>query len=167
LRPEKNLSRLLQAFRLVGETLPAARLVIIGDGAERGALEREAEALGLADRVTFAGHLSEPARAYSGFDLFALSSDTEQMPLSVLEAMAAGRAVVTTAVGDVAAMLAPDNLPYVTPRAVAPFAAALLALLRDPVQRGAIGAANRAKAVCDYGQDRMFESYAALFEAAA
>jgi glycosyltransferase involved in cell wall biosynthesis len=166
LRPEKNLSRLLQAFRLVCDALPAAHLVIVGDGPERSALHAEAATLGLASQVTFAGHLTQPEAAYQSFDVFALSSDTEQMPLSVLEAMAAARPVAATAVGDIATMLSAENLPYVTPRAAAPLAAALLSLLRDPARRTAIGAANHAKAQRDYGQDRMCEAYAALYEGA-
>ena len=164
LRAEKNIGRLLQAVRLVHDRGLRARIVVVGDGPERAALEGEAAALGLQGNVVFTGHLAEPANVYRHFDLFALSSDTEQMPLSVLEAMAARRAVVATDVGDVAHMLAPDNLPFVTPRDPSLFAAALLTLLNDPARRAAIGAANQAKAARDYGQQRMFDAYAALFD---
>ena len=103
LRAEKNLARLLRAFAAVDQP---ARLVIVGDGPERPALEAWRASLGLAERVEFAGHIDDPAPIYAGFDVFALSSDTEQMPLSVIEAMAAGLPVATTDVGDVRAMLA-------------------------------------------------------------
>ena len=166
LRAEKNIGRLLQAARLVHDRGLRARIVVVGEGPERAALEGEAAALGLQEHVVFTGHLAEPATAYRHFDLFALSSDTEQMPLSVLEAMAARRAVVATDVGDVSDMLAPDNLPFVTPRDPGPLAAALLTLLQDPARRAAIGAANQAKAARDYGQQRMFDAYAALFDGA-
>ena len=107
LRPEKIPPRLLRAFRTVNDQLPA-RLVLVGDGPERPALERLAMKLGIATRVHFTGHVAVPAPLYAGFDLFALSSDTEQMPLSVIEAMAAGLPVVGTDVGDVRLMLAPE-----------------------------------------------------------
>jgi glycosyltransferase involved in cell wall biosynthesis len=160
LRGEKNLARLLRAFALL--RLPA-RLVIVGDGPERGRLEALALELGIEGSVRFAGHLTAPQAAYRDFDLFALSSDTEQMPLTVLEAMASGLAVASTDVGDVAAMLAEQNRPFVVARDAAALADAMAALLADPVRRCAIGAANRARAERDYDQETMFQAYAALF----
>lgn len=160
LRPEKNLARLLEAFAL----LPApARLIIVGDGPERPELEALAHRLGIAASVHFTGHLADPRDAIRQFDLFALSSDTEQMPLSVLEAMAAGLAVAATDVGDVATMLAAENRPFVVPCDAAALAAAMAALLADPVRRQAVGAANRARAEREYDQERMFRAYALLF----
>jgi glycosyltransferase involved in cell wall biosynthesis len=116
--------------------------------------------------VHFTGHLAGPHRAYGGFDIFALSSDTEQMPLSVLEAMAAGRPIAATDVGDVRTMLAADNRAYVTQRDDAKLAAALLALLDAPALRDRLGAANRARAEQEYDQHSMFQAYAALFDGA-
>ncbi len=163
LRAEKNLARLLAALA----QLPAARLVIVGDGPERGRLAAQAAALGIAGRVTFAGAQADPAAAYRGFDLFALSSDTEQMPLSVLEAMASGLAVAATDVGDVAAMLAAANRPFVVAQDAGALAAALAALLADPARRAAIGAANRARAEAEFDAARMLAAYAELFGAVA
>lgn len=162
LRPEKHLGRLLRAFALLRRDRPA-RLVIVGDGPERARLQAEAAALGLAASTDFAGHIAEPAPAYRGFDLFALSSDTEQMPLSVLEAMAAGLAVAATDVGDVAAMLAEANRPFVTPLDDAALARAMAALLDAPERRAAVGAANRARAAREYDEATMVQRYAALF----
>jgi glycosyltransferase involved in cell wall biosynthesis len=166
LRAEKNLGRLLHAFSLVRRDR-AARLVIVGDGPERPRLEALAATLGLGDAVHFAGHMAQPHLAYRGFALFALSSDTEQMPLSVLEAMAAGLPVAATDVGDVAAMLADANRPFVTTPDPAALAAAITALLDAPEQRRAIGAANRARAEREYDEAAMVRAYAALFGAAA
>ncbi len=164
LRPEKNLGRLLRAVA----SLPAScRLSIIGDGPERATLEELARTLGLGERVTFAGHVTHPERAYAAFDLFALSSDTEQMPLSVLEAMAAGLAVVSTDVGDVAGMLSDENRPFVVARDVAALGEALRTLLDDRPLRQRLGAANRARAEAAYGQERMFQNYANLFHSVA
>ena len=156
LRAEKNLSRLIRA--MVG--LPA-RLVVVGDGPERPVLEALARTLGVA--AQFTGALPDPAAMLATFDVFALSSDTEQMPLSVLEAMAAGKPVASTAVGDVGAMLPAENQPFVVPLADAALHDALAALLADTGLRTRLGAANRARAASAYDQRSMFAAWAQLF----
>ena len=161
LRPEKNLARLLRAFAIV-RSRHVARLCIVGGGPERAALEALTAALGIADDVQFAGHMAAPQDAYRGFDIFALSSDTEQMPLSLLEAMAAGLPVAATDVGDVAAMLAEPNRRFVTATSDEALAGALSALLDDPALRATLGGANRARAETDYDQQIMFRAYADL-----
>lgn len=163
LRPEKNLGRLLRAFALVPHG--TARLVVVGDGPERAALEALARTLGVAGRVRFAGHMADPRRAYRGFDLFAMSSDTEQMPLAVLEAMASGLPVAATNVGDIAAMLAEANRPYVTPLEDTALAAALAGLLDRPTLRRELGEANRDRVGREYDQAAMLRAYAGLFAA--
>jgi glycosyltransferase involved in cell wall biosynthesis len=163
LRAEKNPARLVRAFALMRQSMPA-RLVIVGDGPERPALERLADELGIAADVHFTGYLTDPQSAYPTFDLFALSSDTEQMPLSVLEAMAAGLAVASTDVGDVGNMLAEDNAAFVVPKDDLALGDAMAALARDPALRRRIGAANRAKAEREFDQEAMFQTYAALLD---
>ncbi len=162
LRPEKNIARLLEAFALLLKAA-RARLVIVGDGAERSALDTLAVALGIADHVEFAGHRQDTPGFYARFDVFALSSDTEQMPLSVIEAMAAGLPVVSTDVGDVRSMVADGNTRFVTPMRAEAMAAALLDLLAQPDLRRDIGAANRAKARQDFDQAAMFAAYGRLW----
>ncbi len=159
LREEKNLPRLLRAFA----TLPSGRLVIVGDGPQRAALQTCAGALGVANRVHFAGHHQDPAPFYAGFDVFALSSDTEQMPLSVIEAMASGLPVVSTDVGDVRLMLADENAPLVTRLDDADLAKALAAAVVDRPSRQRIGLANLAKARQDFDQAEMFLAHGALW----
>jgi glycosyltransferase involved in cell wall biosynthesis len=163
LRPEKNLKRLLRAFAVVAPAT-GARLVIAGDGPERPALETLATELGLGGQVNFLGHVADPARVFAGFDVFALSSDTEQMPISVIEAMAAGLPVAATDVGDVRTMLSAENQPAIGPREDDALASNLLILLHDAPLRARIGAANRAKAIAEFDQERMFSAYAALFD---
>ena len=162
LRPEKNLFRLLDAFARLRLTR-AARLVIVGDGPLRAALEGRASELGVAASVIFTGATGDPVRAYHNFDVFALSSDTEQMPLSVLEAMGCALPVAATDVGDVAAMLAEPNRRHVVAPEAAALADALADLLADPTERAELGAANRARACAAFDQEVMFSAYAALF----
>jgi glycosyltransferase involved in cell wall biosynthesis len=166
LREEKNLARLIRAFASVVRERPA-RLVIAGDGAERPALEALAARLGIADLVTFTGHRDDTPMLYAGFDIFALTSDTEQMPLSVIEAMAAGLPIVSTGVGDVRTMLAPENVAFVGPRDDAAISGLLASLLDDALGRTRIGAANRAKAERDFDQATMFAAWHKLWTGAA
>jgi len=163
LRAEKNLARLLQAFHLLHDAMPA-RLVIVGDGPERPALEALTQTLGLAGAVHFAGHVADPSPLYHSFDLLALSSDTEQMPFSVLEAMAAGLPVVATDVGDIRAMVSAENRPYLAACDDTGLAGSLGGLLADAELRRRIGAANRRKAEHEYDQEAMFRAYAALLD---
>ena len=172
LRPEKNVGRLIRAFasvarerpaRLVPARLVPARLVIVGEGPERAGLEALTAGLGVAPMVTFTGHRTDTADLYRSFDVFALTSDTEQMPLSVIEAMASRLPVLATRVGDVPAMLSRENADFVGPRDDAAIARLMTALLARPDHWAAIGQANRAKAERDYAQETMFESWRALW----
>jgi glycosyltransferase involved in cell wall biosynthesis len=161
LRPEKNIGRLLQAFAQLRTNHPA-RLVIVGDGPQRTELEALAASLHVDDTVHFAGHSATPERYLAAFDIFALSSDTEQMPLSLLEAMAAGLPVAATDVGDVRNMVATENRPFVVPRDTAALAGALLALTGNGMRAREIGARNAAEAGARFSQARMFEAFGRL-----
>jgi glycosyltransferase involved in cell wall biosynthesis len=161
LRPVKNLPRLVRAFRDLPDEW---QLVILGEGPEREAIRAEALRLDIAHRVHLPGFVAEPAKAVGLFDLFALSSDSEQFPISVVEAMAAGLAVAATDVGDVASMLADANRPYVTPagdeRALA---AALEQLVENEALRRGIGEANRLRARAEYDEKAMVAAYRAVY----
>lgn len=162
LRPEKNLGRLLRAFAGLDPAL-AARLIIAGDGAERAALAHLAAELGIAERVLFTGQIA-PELALGSFDVFALSSDTEQMPNALLEAMASGRAVAAVDVGDVRHMVSKANREFIVPRDDGnAFTRAIERLLRDPARRAELGRANRRRAIEAFSQDRMLAAYGAIF----
>ncbi len=164
LRAVKNLPRLVRAFAALP---PPWELVIVGEGSERAAIMAEAERLGIAARVHLPGFAADPAAVLRQFDLFALSSDSEQFPISVVEAMAAGLAVVSPAVGDVAAIVAAENLPLITPAGdEAALGGALLTAASDPALRAGVGAANRARALSDYSEDAMVSAYRAVYGAA-
>ena len=163
LRGEKNLLRLLRLLDSL-QDLPVS-LAIFGDGPERARLETATQQMGLKDRVYFAGHCADPASAYAAFDLFALTSDTEQMPYSVIEAMAAGLPVVATDVGDVRAMLATEfaDQCIATADDEVGLAARLRILLEDKKARTEIGLANQSHARAHFGIDAMLEAYDRLF----
>lgn len=164
LRAVKNLPRLVRAFAAMPRDW---QLVIVGEGPERGAIAAEAARLGLAERVHLPGFAPDPARVMGLFDLFALSSDSEQFPISVVEAMAAGLAVVSPAVGDVAAMVAPENAPWiVAPGDEAALGAALVAAAAADARRQAVGAANRRLAEADYAEAAMVAAYRRTYAAA-
>jgi glycosyltransferase involved in cell wall biosynthesis len=160
LRPEKNIARLLRAFALLGQC--DARLVIVGDGAQRGELQALAAELGVAPRTHFAGHSAAPETFFAAFDIFALTSDTEQMPLSLMEAMAAGLPVAATDVGDVRHMVADENARFIVTRSDEAVAAALRGLLEAPDEAARIGSANGAAAAARFSQTRMFAAFGRL-----
>ncbi|HKQ45260.1 MAG TPA: glycosyltransferase family 4 protein [Rhizomicrobium sp.] len=164
LRREKNIARLIRAFAvLAAQTAPGAvQLVIVGEGAERPALEQLARALAVFDHVRFTGQTNRPEEWYPQMDIFALSSDTEQMPLSVLEAMAAGLPVVATAVGDVAQMVSARNAPYIAAAQDQAFGNALARLAADRPAQRAIGAENEKKAREDFDEQVMARRYAEI-----
>lgn len=162
LRPEKNVSRLLRAFALVNRTLPC-RLTVVGDGPERSKLDDAARALGIGSRVSFTGHVDDPIPLYHSFNLFALSSDTEQMPYTVLEAMAAGLPVVATDVGDVKSMVSDQNAPLIAGRSETALAKAILEVAGDAPFARRIGDANSRKVGEHYRDKRMFKAFARLY----
>jgi L-malate glycosyltransferase len=161
LRAVKNLPRLVRVFA----AMPADwHLVILGEGPERQAIEAQARESGVADRVHLPGFVPAPSRAVGLFDLFALSSDSEQFPISLLEAMAAGLAAASPAVGDVAAMVSVENRSYITPPGdEAALAQTLAELAGNDALRSRIGEANRAMAQARYDEKVMVDAYAAAY----
>jgi glycosyltransferase involved in cell wall biosynthesis len=162
LRPEKNIGRLLRVFAMLKFPHPL-RLIIAGDGGQRLSLEQLAAELGIADRVIFTGQVI-PEAVLGTFDIFALSSDTEQMPNAMLEAMAASRAIAAVNVGDVKRIVCEDNREFIVDRDdAAAFAEALTSLLCHPERRQALGCANRRRVVTEFSQERMFSAYSRIF----
>ena len=161
LRPEKRIDRLIDAFARAA--IPGATLLIVGDGPERAALEAMA-----VPGVTFAGAQGDVAPFLARMTLFAMSSDTEQMPISLVEAMAAGLPVAATDVGDTKAMVCPENRPFVTPcEDIDALARSLATLAADPALCARLGAANAEKARAAYSLDAMVARYDALFRGRA
>jgi L-malate glycosyltransferase len=163
LRAVKNLPKLVRA----AASVPNSRLVIVGEGPERGAIVTEAHRVGYADRLIMPGFMAMPHRYIGHFDIFALPSDSEQFPISLVEAMAAGVPVVSTDVGDVAAMVSKENLPLIiAPKDEIAFRAALTRLAGDANLRAAVGVTNQVKARAQYDETVMINAYKALYESA-
>jgi glycosyltransferase involved in cell wall biosynthesis len=118
----------------------------------------------MADRLLMPGFLAEPHRYVGHFDIFALSSDSEQFPISLVEAMAAGLPAVATDVGDVKAMVAYENRDLIVPaNEEASFEAALDLLSWDATMRRQLGSANAQKARADFDETAMISHYEALY----
>lgn len=165
LRPVKNFLRLLEA----AAAAPEIHILLVGDGEERTALEARATRPDLAGRVCFAGYQADPAPFYRAMDVFALTSNSEQMPVCLLEAMAAGLPAVSTDVGDVRAILPPEQAAFLTPPGEA--AAAILAqgisrLASDPGARAHLGAANRRRVEESFTFEKMCSAYREIYESA-
>ena len=161
LRAVKALPTLVAA---VGGLGPKVKLVIVGEGPEREAIAKAAAAMGLGDRLIMPGFLPEPHRYMGLFDIFALSSVSEQFPIAVVEAMAAGLPVAATPVGDIAAMISDENRPYLARATDAVRLRDSLGYFVDnPQWRKHVGAMNRAKAQAQYDEDAMIAAYAALY----
>jgi glycosyltransferase involved in cell wall biosynthesis len=165
LRPEKNLGRLIRLFAAVASDCASVRLMIVGDGPLRASLEDIARETAVADRITFCGPTTRPEDFLAKMDIFALSSDTEQMPLSVLEAMSSALPVVSFDVGDVKNTVSGTNLRFA---AIAReddkgYIDALRALISSKELRLDIGTENRRTASARFSHTEMVDRYAELF----
>ena len=164
LRAVKDLPALVRAC---GGLSGKFKLVIVGEGPERATIQQAAAAMGIADRLVMPGFLPDPHRYVGLFDLLAVSSQSEQFPVSVIEAMAAGLPVATLPVGDVSRMLSPENAPFIAPyMSEVSLRDTIQALMRDPELRRSVGEANRAKAAVDYSEETMVARYRVLYAGA-
>ena len=161
--PLKDLETLIRALAIVRESVPDARLHLAGpvpDGNESYAADcrAAAAALGVQDAVTWAGPCASSREAFAVGQVAALSSISEGMPYTVLEAMMCGRPTVSTDVGGVAEAVGDAGL-VVPPRDPSAFAAACVAFLSSAQFRAAIGARARSRALGEYTLDRCVSAY--------
>jgi glycosyltransferase involved in cell wall biosynthesis len=167
LRPEKRIDRLIDAFAalLTHYSADAApRLLITGDGPERSALEELARAKCPPDSVEFLGHHNDLDQIYARMDVFALSSDTEQMPISILEAMAAGRCIVSTDVGDIRHMLTWDSQRFLCAPEVSALAATLTHALANPASALTLAQKNHQHVAQHFSEHAMLARWRRVFD---
>ena len=164
LRQEKNIPRLLRVFREATQNVNA-KLVIVGSGEMYEPILRHIQELNLTEKVIMTGYINDPSAIVKALDILAISSDTEQMPISVLEAMAAGIPVVGTDVGDIKEMIAPLNVEFLCQADDEnAFVKNLKRLMADEVLRGTIGVDNIARSQANFDKQLMFDNYEKLYE---
>ena len=164
LHPIKDQTTLLQALRIVVDAEPEFHLDIVGDGPAGDEMQGLAERLGLGANVRFLGYRSDVRDLLCGADLFVLSSVSEGISLTLLEAMASELAVVATDVGGNREVVVQGETGLlVPPRSPESLAAALLRLSRDPVQARDMGIAGRQRVASKFDLRRVVRSYENLY----
>lgn len=155
---------LVTAWDEVERRVPEARLLVVGDGADRDAIEMHAEELGCADSIDFLGRRNDVPELLASMDVFAFPSHFEGLPGAVIEAMAAGRPIVATPVDGTAELLDgyrtglfvpvddPDALTW-----------GIIRLLEHPELRAELGKSAQADALAEFTIDRMVQQFEALY----
>jgi len=160
LTPQKGYDQLVRVLA----DLPGATVVLVGDGPERSALQGLATELGVEDRLRITGWTADARSHLSRFDIFALPSLWEGMPLSILEAMHAGLPVVASAVGSVAEAVADGDTGYVVaPSDQLALKVCLTRLCDDPELRGRMGRRGSAVASERFTAQAMARRYETIY----
>ena len=165
LSPEKGFDHFIEAARLVASRHPTAGFVLLGDGPERVRLEECIRAAQLGDRFVLTGFRSDVDSLLQGADILAQSSHTEGLPNVVLEACAAGVAVVATDVGGTAEVIRNGvNGFLVAPGKPELLASRLIELIDAPVRRAEMGRLGRQIVAEEFSFTRQSAEYRALFQ---
>ena len=165
LRPEKNHELFLNVAAQVNKTMPEVQFVIAGDGPAKDDLAELAGKLGIADQTHLLGSVSDIPGVLSAVDLFALTSDNEASPVSILEAMSCGLPVVSTDVGSVSQSVIEGRTGMLVPtQQVDPAAEAWLKILQSPELAKSMGEQGREHVISYSSLDSMTESYVDLIE---
>jgi glycosyltransferase involved in cell wall biosynthesis len=151
------------AVRVLREE-PAARFIVVGDGERRGELEAMVDRLAIRRSVTFMGWRRDMASVYADLDVVALTSRNEGSPVALIEALASGRPVVSSAVGGVPEVVI-DGVTGLTvpPSDPAAMANAILMLLRDRPLGARLGAAGRRHVYPRYDSSRLVDDVKDLY----
>ena len=166
----KGLLYLVRALPALVEAVPEVRLLCVGcNNTEYAARVRaEAEQLGVQDRIVWAGPRDDIERMLSAIDVYVLPSLEENMPLAILEAMAAGRAVVASAVGGIPECVTDQQTGILVPPAQSqPLAQALIRLLTHDEQRRRMGRAGQARVRANFSTESQIQRIDRSLERAA
>ena len=154
----------LAAAARIKAAMPEARFLIVGDGERRGELTATARQLGLSDAIPWFGWRHDMPRVYADVDVVALTSRNEGSPVSLIEALASARAVVSTAVGGVPEVVIDGETGLTVPSGDAQAVAnGVLRLLRDPDLAARLGAAGRRHVYPRYDSSRLVEDVKHLY----
>jgi glycosyltransferase involved in cell wall biosynthesis len=160
----KRTRDVLEAFRGLLDHETGAYLMLVGDGPDRKQMERSAHELGIAKRCLFLGYQDDVAAFYGAIDVLLLPSANEGTPVSVIEALAAGRPVVATRVGGVPDIVRDGVDGYlVAPGDPSELAERLVRLARDPDRRARMGADGRARVLQRYTVARLVDDVDLLY----
>jgi glycosyltransferase involved in cell wall biosynthesis len=165
--PIKNLGLLVDGFADVHRVQSDVVLVVVGEGPQQAALEARARALGIAGAVRFAGYTAQENTPswYRTADVFALTSDFDNSPNVVLEAMASGLPVVSTDVGGLRDYISPPRNGLLVPKGSrADLASALSTYLNDPARAAETGRINREDAVARFSWSASASRMLAVYE---
>lgn len=164
LAPVKDVPTFLRAARRLLDRRPDVRFSIVGDGDERAALESQAQALGLSEAVCFHGWRRDLPAVYGDLDVVVNCSRNEGTPVALIEALAAARPVVATAVGGTPDLLGRGAFGTLVAAGDAPaLAGAIEALLDDPQGAGARARAGRAHVLAEHGVARLLRDLDHLY----
>ena len=164
LRPVKNPVLLLEAFARVLASEPQAHLLLVGRGVLRPHLERQIDALGLRERAHLLGMRFDVPDILNAAEVFVLSSDWEGNPLSVMEAMAAGKPVICTAVGGVPELVEDGNCGLLVPRRdTEALAKAMKYMVENSAARTSMGRASARRALEHFDLRTMTKTYEDLY----
>ena len=161
---EKSHHSLIRTLCEYKEELCSVKLIFVGDGPLRLALEQLAHDSGLQDQVLFLGHRSDVHELYAAFDAFALVSEKEGLPMALLEAMAARLPAVVTAVGAIPHVVTDSEQGFlVKVDDSAEIASALIKLIENPELRAVMGQAAYVSVTEHYSSKRMAREYEGLY----
>lgn len=164
---QKDISTLLAAIPYVLTVMPNCNFVIVGEGPLRGQLEMEVSELGIAEHVHFLGYRSEIPELLQLLNVFVLSSQWEGLPVTILEAMASGKPIVSTNVGGVSEVVLDREtgilVPPQSPRALGE---AIISLLVNPNLAESMGFAGQERARREFSIEAMMCSIEAIYLAA-
>ena len=167
-RRQKGITHLLQAIPWILKDCPNTGFLIAGGGPLEEAHQEEARALGISEHVRFLGRRSDVPNLLSTFDVYVLPSESEGLPIGLLEAMAASKPIVATAVGAVPRVLNEGACGrLVEPGVPMALATAVIELLQDHVTARALADAARERVVAEFSIQRTIQDYQRLYRQAA
>ena len=165
---ERGYSYFLSAAREISIKFPQTKFLLVGDGVLRESLTIQTQKLGIKEKISFLGFRKDMKDIYSAIDIFVSSSLRESFGLALIEAMAAGKPVVATALG-----IAPEIIKngengfLVTPGNPAEISEALSILLSNDDKRREMGASAKRTIESRFSQQKMVKEYEAIYRSLA